>query len=74
MPTDSEILQKARAWLKRKEWSMGNGQCPECFGVPPSWLGHPCYLTPDTIGHKFNCALAAVLKDPIMLGYFTLDG
>ena len=61
-------------YLKEKEWSMGNGQCPECCGAPEKWFGHPCYMTPDTIGHEKDCELAASLKDlgetPLMKGGF----
>jgi len=61
-------------YLKDKEWSMGNGQCPECCGVPESWYGHPCHLKAETIGHKADCPLAASLRDlgdtPLMIGDF----
>jgi len=50
-------------YLQNKEWSMGNGQCPECCGVSPGWLGHPLHLTPETVGHKKNCPLAAALEE-----------
>ena len=57
--------------LLRHEWSMGNGQCPECNGVPQSWLGHPCHPTQATIGHKANCPMARAIKqlgaEPLML-------
>lgn len=51
---------------------MGNGQCPECYGTPESWLGHPCHLTPKTLGHKVDCSLAKAMSDvglkPLYLG------
>jgi len=54
---------------------MGNGQCPECCGVPESWHGTVNHLTADTIGHKKNCLLAASLREkgitPTMKGSFT---
>lgn len=53
--------QPAIRLLRAQEWSMGNGQCPSCHGVPPDWFGHPCYLTPDRIGHRADCGLAAAL-------------
>lgn len=60
--------------LKEKEWSMGNGQCPECYGVPESWLGHINHLTFDTIGHKKDCVLVACLRElgeaPLIKGEF----
>lgn len=37
------------------EWSMGNGQCPICFGVGPSFYPGVCYLTPVNIGHELDC-------------------
>ena len=47
---------------KDKEWSMGNGQCPECQGLPPSWHGHPCALTSNKIGHKPDCLVALTIE------------
>jgi hypothetical protein len=41
-----------------KEWSMGSGQCPDCYGSAPDkhwWTEH--------IGHELNCPLAELLKD-----------
>lgn len=67
----------AASYLRGTEWSMGNGQCPECHGVPASWHGHPRFLTANTIGHKADCPLAAALRDvgetPLMLGDFKSD-
>jgi hypothetical protein len=64
----------AREYLERREWSMGNGQCPDCYGVPPDWLGHPLHLDASSIGHEPDCDLAAALKDdgatPVMRGEF----
>ena len=61
-------------YLKEKEWIMGNGQCPECYGVPPVWHGHPLHLTSDSIGHKPDCKLASAIRDagghPIMIGEY----
>lgn len=48
-------------YLNSLEYSLGNGQCPECFGVPPSWHGHPCHPTPASIGHVEGCQLAAAI-------------
>lgn len=70
-------MSKVTEYLKNKEWSMGHGQCPECGGVPPSWHGHPCHMTPDTIGHDSKCTLAEALRDagetPLMKGEYTSD-
>jgi len=58
----------------KREWSMGNGQCPDCCGSPPDWIGHPCHPTAKTIGHEKDCPLAACLKElgdkPIFIGEF----
>lgn len=62
----------ALKFLLAKEWSMGNGQCPECCGVPEDWIGHPCHLDSTKIGHEPDCELAAAIKDaggaPLMMG------
>uniref|UniRef100_A0A6M3XJU8 Uncharacterized protein n=1 Tax=viral metagenome TaxID=1070528 RepID=A0A6M3XJU8_9ZZZZ len=68
---------KAAKYLKKQEWSMGNGQCPKCCGVPPDWLGHPLHLDSNTIGHQPGCQLASSLISlgiqPIMIGKFVSD-
>ena len=68
---------KALEFLQDKEWSMGNGQCPECCGVPESWHGHLLYPTSENIGHKADCILAAAIKDvdgtPVMIGDYQSD-
>lgn len=55
-----------------KEWSMGNGQCPKCYGVPESWLGHPLFLESGRLGHKKEYSLAARMNklglDPLYIG------
>ena len=56
-------MSKTLKYLLDKEWSMGNGQCPECCGVHTGWLGHPLYLTSKNIGHKKECVLAASIKE-----------
>ena len=50
-------------YLRKEEWSMGNGQCPECYGAPESFHGHPCHNTSDTIGHEADCDLALSLQE-----------
>ena len=64
----------AAAYLRSKEWSLGNGQCPECGGVHQGWFPHPNFLTADKIGHKPDCQLAESLRSlgesPLMLGQF----
>ena len=68
-------MQEATKYLRKREWSMGNGQCPDCHGVPQSWYGHPLHMEPGSIGHERGCALAAALRGlgdtPLMKGEFT---
>lgn len=70
-------METALKYLREKEWSMGNGQCPECCGVPATWHGHPLHLTPETIGHKVGCELASAIRSaggaPLMIGEFKSD-
>ena len=70
-------MQEATRYLKKREWSMGNGQCPDCEGVPASWHGHPLHMKTDSIGHEAGCKLAAALRElgqkPLMKGEFTSD-
>ena len=56
----------------KKEWSMGNGQCPECCGVPPSWYGHPCHRKASSIGHERKCSLAAAIPSALYRGQWTV--
>jgi len=64
-------------YLIEKEWSLGNGQCPACYGVSESLYGHPCYTDPNNIGHEFDCSIAAALsseeKTSLMKGEYTPD-
>jgi hypothetical protein len=39
---------------------MGNGQCPECYALGPSWLGLGGRGL--SIGHKPECGMAAALE------------
>lgn len=57
----NESGSPALNYLLQKEWSTGNGQCPECLGVHEGWHGHPIYLTADKIGHKKGCPLATAI-------------
>lgn len=67
----------AAEYLLKREWSMGNGQCPDCCGSPPKWHGHPLFPTANLIGHRLDCPLAASLRDlgetPLMLGGYHSD-
>lgn len=64
-------------YLRDIEWSMGNGQCPSCHGVPPEWHGHPLHMEASSIGHELDCALAKELagagEKPLMIGDFKSD-
>lgn len=70
-------MSDAIKYLRAREWTMGNGQCHECCGVHEGWHGHPCHMTPETIGHQPDCSLAAALtalgEKPLMLGEFKSD-
>lgn len=65
------------AYWRKKEWSMGNGQCPKCLGVHEGWLGHPLHFNAASIGHKKDCLLAEALEElgetPVMVGEFKSD-
>ena len=54
----------AAKWLRRKEWSMGNGQCPECCGmgemIAANWKFHGM---PAEYGHKDGCEFAKALEE-----------
>jgi len=55
---DCDLVDKSKIKPYEKEWSMGNGQCPDCCGHAPNkhwWT--------DFIGHELDCPLAALLKD-----------
>lgn len=70
----STTQSPAAQYLRKLEWSIGNGQCPECLGVPEDWLGNPNHLKASSIGHKPECKLAAALvavdEVPLMRGQF----
>lgn len=51
----------ALKYLLVKEFSAGNGQCPECWGAPPRWFGHPCFRDASLIGHHKDCELATAI-------------
>ena len=50
-------------YLRGLEWSMGNGQCPECHGVSEAWTGDFRYPEIENTGHKRDCVLAAAILD-----------
>ena len=44
-------------YLRREEWTMGNGQCHECGGLDPE--GWP---TNQIVGHKLTCQKAKAIE------------
>jgi len=70
--TKDELLNK----LIEREWSMGNGQCPDCGACPWPWsdvwpLNIPRYSTsfdyePEKAGHKIDCFSANIM---LLLGH-----
>jgi hypothetical protein len=65
---DVARTRRTLAYLKKKEWSMGNGQCPECCGMNPGiWYSsirpHPVALTPGHEGHIRGCELAEAIEE-----------
>lgn len=72
MPAEMTVSGKsdnvALCYLRDREWSMGcngsrnMGQCPECYGVHESHLGHPLHLDSSRLGHRKGCPLAAAIE------------
>ena len=70
--------------IDKKEWSLGNGQCPVCLGHSPNQ--EPNRWWTDTVGHKKNCLLAKYMKKAGLkpeyehenpdrrIGYYKSDG
>lgn len=61
---------QAKRWLKKVEWSMGNGQCPCCDGLSKEFYPEN---KPKDLGHKKTCGLAAAMlalgmRKPLYLG------
>ena len=71
-------MTKVQKYLLEQEWSMGNGQCPDCCGNTESWLGHPLFLTSEKLGHEKNCPLAEAMVSaglkPLYQGKSKLKG
>lgn len=55
-------------YLLGREWSMGcgsktnTGQCDDCCGVHPSWVGHPLHPSESDCGHAAWCPLADAIE------------
>lgn len=58
--TDAEFAERARAYLRKIEWSgrpgLEAGTCPECHGEAHLHLSQPMSL-----GHVRGCELAALI-------------
>lgn len=69
-------MTHALEYLKAQEWSMGNGQCPECYGTPESWFGRGI-LRAEEVGHEPNCKLARSIRElgggTVLRGEFKSD-
>ena len=53
------ISKETEKYLRKKEWSMGNGQCDECEGLGPDMLG----WDPSTFGHEKDCKFAKMMVE-----------
>ena len=56
---------KALALLRKGEWSVGNGQCPECYGSGPSFHGR-CFggwQAAAELGHEKKCGRAEAMEE-----------
>ena len=49
------ISEETKRYLRKKECSMGNGQCWDCYGLGPDWQGDP--------GHHKDCDFARLLLE-----------
>jgi len=60
-------------YLLKDEWTMGNGQCGECYGKGMRFLRQDM---PEEIGHERTCGKAQAIKDlggnPLIKGYMTI--
>lgn len=55
-------IESTISFLRKNEWTMGNGQCPDCYGLSPygRWEKHPCNT--EGVGHKRSCDRAIALE------------
>jgi len=65
------------AFLKKDEWTMGNGRCHHCRGLAVHWHYHSSHEKAERIGHEKDCPLAMSLielgEKPLMMGDFKKD-
>jgi hypothetical protein len=56
-------------YLQAREWNAGcggrenQGQCRDCLGCSPAWLGGYHAPVIESCGHKPDCPLAAAIRD-----------
>lgn len=62
-PPVKRVKSPALQYLLMIQWSSGNGQCGDCWGVSPLWLGDFRYPVIDYCGHEPGCVLAAAIED-----------
>jgi hypothetical protein len=53
---------RALAMLQVDEWTMGNGQCPDCHGMGPPMLWGNVWKESD-LGHTPGCARATAMTE-----------
>lgn len=50
-------------WLLDIEWRMGNGQCPQCYGLGPNFEKEYKWTGFNRGPYKENCPLARALEE-----------
>jgi hypothetical protein len=61
---DKEVRsESAQKYLLINQWSMGGGQCPQCYGFNPAWNNYGINAPIQAVGHKPDCLLAAAMTD-----------
>lgn len=59
---DSPTLKAMREYFARDEWTMGCGQCPDCYGGGSAFEDHPCYPKREHLGHMPGCPRGMFLE------------
>ena len=59
------ISKETEKYLRKKEWSMGNGQCDECEGLGPDMytLSRRVTADPSSFGHEKDCKFAKMMVE-----------
>lgn len=55
-------MKKHISYLKSKEWSLGQGQCPECLGCRPDFDINSSIIYREE-GHETNCKVAEIFLE-----------